>query len=274
MMPKDIVIGERVHLYHSKRLSPQMLHKRIAEAIKLHTTSHEILGDVPPLIIIDTSSANLDMKDENSNSQVSEHMAKLKELYEVTKAPIWITAHLSKTAKGATIDELANLSARGGGAWEGDANWTAVVGRSEDSAILKIDKERVGGLRGREVRFTVTPQYLRVLNRLGDEVDVNYPVVGMEVLGEHERYKEMMEVANQGIIDFITEHEYPSQQKIIDGIKGKTETIRQSLDFLVKTDRVIKAELPKDLKKGNAKFYFTVPEKIAEKVSAKEDFGK
>lgn len=266
-MAEDIKISDWVHLYHSKRLSAQTLYKRIEEAIDAHTIEHETLGEVPPLIIIDTSSANMDMKDENSNSQVSEHMARLKELYEAKGAPIWITAHLSKTAKGATIDELANLSARGGGAWEGDANWTAVVGRADDHAILKIDKERVGGLSGQEIRFKVTPQHQTVMNRLGEPVKVEYPVVGIEVLGRNERFKEEMEAFNEEIIDFIRDHDYPNQQNIIENIKGKTKNTMDTLKYLVDVGRVLKAELPKELKKGSGKFYFTLPEKL----SAKED---
>lgn len=269
-MAEDIKISDWVHLYHSKRLSAQTLYRRIEEAIDAHTIEHETLGEVPPLIIIDTSSANMDMKDENSNSQVSEHMARLKELYEAKGAPIWITAHLSKTAKGATIDELANLSARGGGAWEGDANWTAVVGRADDHAILKIDKERVGGLSGQEIRFKVTPQHQTVLNRLGEPVKVEYPVVGIEVLGRNERFKEEMEAFNEEIIDFIRDHDYPSIQNIVDGVHGNTQKKRDTIKYLIDIGRVLKVDLPKELKRGNGKFYFTLPEKV----SAKEDFEK
>jgi len=94
--------------------------------------------------------------------------------------PIWIIAHLVKSAKGVTIDELLKLSARGSGAWEADCSWTAIVGRESESSrktILKLDKERTGGLRGHEIHFDVEFNEEWLTDDLGDAVTQRYPLV-------------------------------------------------------------------------------------------------
>ena len=89
--------------------------------------------EVPPLVIIDTAAANLDIDNENDNAQISRFMAVLKEVHSQTQMPIWVIAHLTKVAKGIDIDSLDTLSARGGGAWEADANWTAILSTDKDT---------------------------------------------------------------------------------------------------------------------------------------------
>ena len=68
--------------------------------------------EIPPLVIIDTAAANLEINNENANAEISGFMAVLKEQHTKTGMNIWVIAHLAKTAKGVNIDNMDSLSAR------------------------------------------------------------------------------------------------------------------------------------------------------------------
>jgi|GEM_PF-3055478 len=193
-------INEKVHVFASKRVDPLEMDQRLRAVIKKCTLQDSVLGSVAPLVILDTSSANLELQDENSNAQISAQMAVIKAINTDTGAPIWVISHLPKTAKGAKIDELTNFSARGGGAWEGDANWTAIMARDGEKTILKISKERCGGdLAGTEVHFSVNFVNEFIKNRRGDLVRQAYPVVSIEKSSADARkYNEFLAKVEQG----------------------------------------------------------------------------
>jgi len=73
---------------------------------------------MPPLIVMDTKSAVIDLEDENANSAVSKAFAALKVAFD--EYPVIVIAHLAKALKGRT--EARELSVRGAGAIEADAH--------------------------------------------------------------------------------------------------------------------------------------------------------
>ena len=193
-------INEKVHIYTSKRVDSLEMGQRLRDVIEKYTIQDPVLGSVAPLIILDTSSANLELRDENSNSEISAQMAEIKTINTDTGAPVWVISHLAKTAKGAKIDELTNFSARGGGAWEGDANWTAIIARDGEKTVFKISKERCGGdLAGTEVHFSVNFLDEFIKNRRGDLVRQAYPVVSIVKSNASARkYNEFLGKVEQG----------------------------------------------------------------------------
>ncbi|WP_353431422.1 AAA family ATPase [Polynucleobacter sp. MWH-UH23A] len=215
-------INEWVKIYPSKRLASEDLSERITEAVNEHSYEHEKWGLITPLVILDTSSANMDMKEENNNSQVSDHMSKFKEIYERIDVSIWVSAHLAKTGKGLSIDELANFSARGGGAWEGDANFTIIVGRdpAEQKTIMRIDKERVGHLSGSELHFKLVFHAEKIANRIGFDEDVWYPVIGITSGSKAERFKASEDAKREANIEAIKEGMKDSLENPAEGFDG------------------------------------------------------
>ena len=264
-------VAERVHVYGSKRVNPATMRGKIAEAVKLYSLPHEKLGTIAPLLIFDTASANIDLTDENSNSQVSASMAVLKEFYEERKVPSWVITHLTKTAKNQQIDALTNFAARGGGAWEGDAQWTALLGRapipgSENEftniSVLQIDKERVGDLKGKELNFTLTLHEEWVIDRLGEEATQKYPVVTIELKRTTERKVEARQVKasklEQAIIESIKATAYPSRRDIFENIGGNKKFFDDTWKDMAERRIIGENPLPDDMigKRGKHPYYW------------------
>lgn len=118
-------------------------YEELAEMIREIREQHSLnLGPefdnyiVEPLIVLDTSNATLELENENDNAQVGRAIAKIKE--SMGKCAIWIVAH---TSKGGGKDG-EQLSARGAGAFEGDANAVAYLINDKGQRYLTLGKRR------------------------------------------------------------------------------------------------------------------------------------
>lgn len=93
--------------------------------------------EVEPLIVLDTSNATLDLDNENDNSEAGKAIAAIKE--NLGSACLWVVAHTSKVASRSDIDQM---SARGAGAFEGDANAVAYIINVENVRFMVLGKRR------------------------------------------------------------------------------------------------------------------------------------
>ena len=263
-------ISEWVHLISSKRESISELQASLSEACIDYVYTHEKMGKVSPLIILDTAAANLKVEQENDNGEISNNMAMIKELGEKHNANFWIINHLSKDAKNQSIDQIMNMTARGGSAWGSDANWTALIGKADpddiDSAtILKIDKERIGTLRGSEIVFSAAFHPEMMLDKLGEPVEVSYPVVGMHrsetATRKKEAFKKKISDAHQSIIDQIKKKEYQTGSDVHTVLKVNKQDFYLRLSELIEGGKVLEMELPREMKKGAKTHFLSVPSK-------------
>lgn len=92
---------------------------------------------VEPLIILDTSNATIDLDNENDNSEAGKAIASIKEV--LGEAALWVVAHTSKVA---SRDDIQQMSARGAGAFEGDANAVAYIINVESTRFMVLGKRR------------------------------------------------------------------------------------------------------------------------------------
>lgn len=124
---------------HAKRKSFVDLAEMITEIRGKHSLN---LGPkfnnyiVEPLIVLDTSNATLELENENDNAQVGQAIAAIKEA--MGRCAIWIVAHTSKN--GGKDGE--QMSARGAGAFEGDANAVAYLINDKGQRYLTLGKRR------------------------------------------------------------------------------------------------------------------------------------
>lgn len=120
-------VKERLHLVEARRLDPA----RMVKVGKVYREQfmREVAGaELPPLVVIDTKSAVLEMDDENDNAQASRLIAMLKQ--EFAGLPVWLVGHLAKAQMNRTA--ARELSMRGGGAVEADANQTLYLVAEDD----------------------------------------------------------------------------------------------------------------------------------------------
>lgn len=261
-------ISQWIHLINSKRESITELQMSLSEAASDYQYNHETLGEISPLIILDTAAANLKVEQENDNGEISNNMAMIKELSEKTRAHFWIINHLAKDAKNQSIDQIMNMTARGGSAWGSDAQWTALIGKADpdnidSETILKIDKERIGTLRGSEIVFKAAFQSEFMVDKLGEPVEVSYPVVGMKrsetATRKKEAYKKEQAEYVAKIMGAIDEMKYPTGVEVHKIVKGRKEDFDAIIRELIRDGKLQYSALPKELCKGQRKEFLTVP---------------
>jgi hypothetical protein len=248
-------IGGWFHIYSSKRVTHSQLRDTLHEAFNRHLGEIDAKSgkvQVPPLVVIDTAAANLDIENENDNAQISRFMAVLKEVHSQTEMPIWVIAHLTKMAKGVDIDNLDTLSARGGGAWEADANWTAILSTDKDTdqRIFKMNKRRVE-LEFAEILFDSIAHEEWVEDYLGDVVPVAYRYVTPYQSDSNMRIAKKMQFKEGEILKTIEELEYPSANEIAKEHGGNRQFNMELITAMIEKGILIKEPLPRtNLKKG------------------------
>ena len=260
-------ISTWIQLINSKRETISELQASLSEACIDYVYTHEKMGQVSPLIILDTAAANLKVEQENDNGEISNNMAMIKELAEKHNANFWIINHLSKDAKNQSIDQIMNMTARGGSAWGSDANWTALIGKANpddiDSAtILKIDKERIGTLRGSEIVFSATFHPEMMVDKLGEPVEVSYPVVGMHrsetATRKKEEFKKKLSEEYQKILDKVGAANYQTKTDIHKLVGGNKQDYYKRVTELIQSEKLVELELPQSIRKGNRTHYLSV----------------
>ncbi len=123
--------------------------------IPVHRSKKEVLGDlirkysslksvqqlgkkglvnVPALFVFDTAAATFSLDSENDNAEVSAAISICKKACLENRSPLWIVSHIPKAVTG---DQMKNLSARGAGAWTGDVNGTAFIGKNDDGTNIR-----------------------------------------------------------------------------------------------------------------------------------------
>ena len=250
-----------IHLHSSSRLSILNLRNNLKEASIYTNTVKGRDGrqiDIPPLVIIDTAAANFELTNENSNAEISAFMAVLKEMHSQTGMSIWVVAHLAKTAKGANIDEMDSLSARGGGAWEADANWTAVLSADDDGKrILKMNKRRVE-LTFNEIYFQSVTHSKWAMDEFGDEVSLDYRYVTPMRSDYGTRISQKMKPFEAEVLKAIDKLEWPSKNEIQIEMGGKSTKPKMVIDSMIARGILKEAPLPSTAKRKGRKTYIAI----------------
>lgn len=109
-------IWDWIVLFRARRLDPEALAKMLRAEVEAHTYELDNGFVVNPVIVLDTSAANLDLENESDNSQVSQAMSVLKQ--SLPGVSIILVGHVPKSLARADVNDM---TFRGAGAWEADA---------------------------------------------------------------------------------------------------------------------------------------------------------
>jgi len=251
-------ISEWIHLYSSKRLTVSNLRANLQEIKDFNNpmiTNNGQEISISPLVIIDTAAANFELNNENANAEISGFMAVLKEIHTQTRMNIWVITHLAKIAKGISIDDMDTLSARGGGAWEADANWTAVLSADEDGKrILKLNKRRIEPT-FTEIYFQSTTHSKSVADEFGDVVNLEYRYVTPMRSDYGARIAKKLKPLEDEVLKVVERLEWPSKNEIQNEMGGKSSKIKGVIDSMLKRDALKLLPLPSEAKKKGRKDY-------------------
>jgi RecA-family ATPase len=194
-------MNDRFHLVATKKSKPEEL-SLLVDLCKKYTTTIETAAgtfELMPLLILDTASSTFDLEDENKNSEVSRYIATLKETFLSIGIPIWIVAHTAKTMKRADVKEF---SARGAGAFEGDANCIAYLFQEDglDERFLMLGKHRYVA-HFTELKFDSCVHQESVVNKYGEDEVIPYRYTSIDRSTEESRIAAKMEAKDQAESD-------------------------------------------------------------------------
>lgn len=121
---------EWFHLYQAKRLPPRTMVKFLRQRVAELTYELPNGFKVAPALVLDTTSANLDLENESDNSEVGAAMAELKQ--GLPGVPLTLIGH---TPKALAKSDVSDITFRGAGAWEADAVATYFLVHDQDTDI-------------------------------------------------------------------------------------------------------------------------------------------
>jgi len=281
------------HIIPARRKPAKQLARELAQAIPILTNPIEIAGDpqnlagyddsdqgvdnptplerptqaavfrASPVIVLDTTSANLDLENESDNSEVGKAMSALKE--KLPGMPIVLVGH---TPKAMVRADITDMSFRGAGAWEADAvaTYYLVHDTATDMRFMAIRKSRFspdyteisfGQEGGRELINTPwgEPQAKTYIHGLpcrstGEERKAAQKAVVEErkelekERGLTERQTLIVEAVSRGAADMAP----LTRSDLRDRISGKRELIAEALNRLLEAGLVISVPPPEELR--------------------------
>jgi hypothetical protein len=203
--------------------------------------------ELMPLVVLDTASATFDLDDENSNSQVARYLSVIKEKFLAYGIPVWIVTHTAKAAKRADVKEF---SARGAGAFEGDANCVAYLFQEDglDQRFLMLGKHRYVA-KFTELKFDSCTHEELIENSYGEPESVLYRYTTIDRSDQDSRISAKMDAKEEQEVD----REQKYKQRIFDAIekldvptksavamyRGKKQLNMKLIDQMLETGEII-----------------------------------
>jgi hypothetical protein len=181
---------------------------------------------VEPLIVLDTSNATIDLDNENDNAEAGKIIAEIKSA--IGRSAVWLVAHTSKVTSKTEVDQM---SARGAGAFEGDANAVAYLLNLDGNRFLTLGKRRFEA-DYTDIKFESFADSEQVMTPWGTVQTVRYRygipcissaeerIVVKEAGAEAAKAQKRIEV-RQKILEALANHGNMSKSKLKEFIKGK-----------------------------------------------------
>lgn len=263
------------HLVPARRRDPKALAAALARAVEETTQEIEVdvSGDisatpqkkvfrVKPVVVLDTTSANLDLENESDNSEVGAAMAALKE--KLPGIPIVLVGH---TPKALIKSDVSDMTFRGAGAWEADAVATYYLVYDADTGMrfLAVRKSRFtpdyteisfGQEGGREIVDTPwgEPQSKAYMHGVpersnGDERKAAQKAVREEKKemekerGLTDRQTRILEEVSKGAADGLG----ITKATLRESVGGKTELLVGALSRLLESGLVVALNPPQEI---------------------------
>lgn len=263
-LPLDLV-RDRMRLVEARRLPLDQVVDVASEYAALTRNVEHVA--VPPLIVFDTKSAVLELKEENSNSEASDAVAMFKQRFE--GLPVWLVAHVAKASL--SHNEVAGLTVRGASAWEADANQVLYLITEGETRYLTRGKTR---FEAQWQELEIKPHTLQVMVR--DQFGGVEPLtlrwskpVPPEVprheaieLAQQEVKKRAAAELRMRILDAVhagLEAENPlNRTRVKDRLGGNSGRIGLAIESLVSEGWLHEVEVPTAMRKNNNQLRFLV----------------
>lgn len=218
------------HIVPARRSDAKYIAELITASREKYTVVHQFGNtefNAYPLVVLDTANATIDLDNENDNAEVGKAVATIKE--SLNGVPAWIIAHTPKALKRVDVHDM---SARGAGAFEGDASGTCFVFHDEDldQRVIAHGKCRFEA-KFPEVHFESTTHSETVSTPWGQDQEVVYrfgiPRAGSKEV--REEAKKQVDEVEHGLVELNQRTAFINMINAVNrkcGFIGKNDAIK------------------------------------------------
>jgi predicted transcriptional regulator len=259
-------LDEWFHLAEAERLSPEHIAQLGNDLDDLWVDNAKVDGSLhtaAPVICLDTTNATIAIEEGNNNSEISRHVATLRQ--GLRGFPMVLVGHVSKASRADT----AQPTFIGAGAWENDTQQALYLVIEDDQRFLMMGKRRFEPLTT-EYELQSHLSKTTAVDVLGNPVEMScyFAVPAPTSKEERGAAKELAQEEarfatglkrRSDVIRFISSNPGCNGTKIKDGVGGKND-IRQSAikdlleDGLITYEKSGKAHAYHLTEKGRANF--------------------
>jgi hypothetical protein len=252
-------VAERFHLVPAVRMDAAEVVK--VGALYMEQWARQVDGQtIKPLVVIDTKAATFKVAEENNNAEASEMVAALKQSF--AGLPVWLVGHLPKVS--ANEKNTGNLSARGAGAIEADAETTAYI--VKDGAMRRLELAKVRYVpRFTELCFDATLETVELPDQWGavEHVQVRWCTVSPHTKSRQEATEwdaedESREAILQAVERAHAEGNPLSRSAVPQKAGIRPASAKPIVDALVDDSWLWEVEVPKDRRINNRKTHYLV----------------
>lgn len=262
---------EWFRVIQSRRMQPKDLAALVRRVVQENTILFNSYP-VAPLLVLDTSNATIELDNENDNSEVGRAIAAIKE--NLGTAGCWLIQHIAKSLKRADVTEM---TARGAGAFAGDAEATAFIFEEPEipgKRFLWLDKRRYEA-DIREVEFTTETHTETVATPWQTSQQISYrvgfPVASSSIARKSQveeakvqRTERHLDEIEMKVRAYLVEHGSGTKRQIWKvGVRGEDRPAYAAMDRMVKDGLL----MPTGDRKGGADVYKLGPDPDFEDVT-------
>lgn len=250
-------VVERFHVVPAQRMPAEQV--AAAGPIYRERFTREVDGvELPPLVVIDTRSATIDVADENDNAEAGRIVALFKQRF--AGLPLWMVGHLAKALTSRR--DVPSLSMRGAGAIEADAHQTMFLVVEDDGRrFLVLGKKRFEP-RWNELEVISGTATTMALDEWGDPVSLTLrwglprpPVMTRDEARHEADQRAMAESHNalrSAILDAVEAAWKAGMPINREGVKGKcrgrSEDVVRTIAALESDCWLVEVVVPRDLR--------------------------
>lgn len=261
-------VEERFHMVKAARLNVETV-VQVAATYRKRFARIVDGVEILPLVIFDTQNASFDMDNENDNAEAGRIMAALKQRFE--DLPVWIVGHVAKEAIGRK--DIPSLSARGAGAFEGDAIQNCYLIQENGMRYLCIGKHRAEPRFGTDLMIEAGEQTTTGYNEWGEpeNVHLRWGIVRPLEQSRAELREEAQEAAEkerrgdmrEAVLDAVQVAWQAGNPLSKNGIKGtvrgfRSPDVMQEVEALLAEGWLYPVEVPKHERQTPSKAAFLV----------------
>ena len=207
-----------------------------------NTCLDESIYLAPPLVILDTTNATINLDNISDNTEVSSAVSLLRQ--EMGRINLCLVGHVAKASR----NDVKQVTFIGAGSWEGDTQQSMYLVSDNNERYLVLGKKRFES----EVTEYIIRSHVKefeAADKLGHSVSIRcfYGIPEATNSTKKQEAKERADADRKAatwsavqrrIIEYVEKHPGAPTRQISESVSGKSATVQKALKELIETGRI------------------------------------